>query len=235
VPGPVALIGSGEYLPGMLDVEAALLEGRPPRFVQIPTAAGTEGQVVLDRWVRLGAEQADRLGVEAVPVVARNRDEANDPALAALVAGAGLVYLSGGHPAYLVATLRGTLLLDAILAAWQEGAALAGCSAGAMALTTWAPSTRVWERNGDPGLDVIPNLRVLPHFDKHAGRAPALVLRQFARAADGVVTVGIEEQTALVQERETRWRVMGQRAVWLIGRDGRRTSFGPGEAVDLPP
>src|SRR5205807_5398713 len=31
VPGPVALVGSGEYLPMMAPVEAALLAGRPAR------------------------------------------------------------------------------------------------------------------------------------------------------------------------------------------------------------
>ncbi|MBC7373040.1 MAG: peptidase, partial [Frankiales bacterium] len=37
-PGPLALVGSGEYLPVMLEVEAQLLAGRPARYVQLPTA-----------------------------------------------------------------------------------------------------------------------------------------------------------------------------------------------------
>src|SRR6059058_4954141 len=69
VPGPVALVGSGEYLPVMAPVEAALLAGRPPRYVQLPTAAAEEGPGSVARWVALGAEQAQRLGVEAVPVM----------------------------------------------------------------------------------------------------------------------------------------------------------------------
>ena len=40
--GPLALIGSGEYLPVMLDIERDLIRGRPPRYVQIPTAAAPE-------------------------------------------------------------------------------------------------------------------------------------------------------------------------------------------------
>ena len=43
-PGPLALVGSGEYLPVMADVERMLLAGRPPRYVQIPTAAAPEGE-----------------------------------------------------------------------------------------------------------------------------------------------------------------------------------------------
>src|SRR5215472_8687581 len=43
-PGPLALVGSGEYLPVMTDVEGMLLKGRPPKYVQPPTAAAQEGE-----------------------------------------------------------------------------------------------------------------------------------------------------------------------------------------------
>lgn len=92
--GPLALVGSGEYLPLMADVERMLLKGRAPRYVQIPTAAAPEGAESLSRWLQLGSEQASRLGVERVPVVVRDREEADSPELAGLVAGAGLIYLS---------------------------------------------------------------------------------------------------------------------------------------------
>ena len=42
--GPLALVGSGEYLPSMLPIERSLLDGRPPRYVQIPTAASARGR-----------------------------------------------------------------------------------------------------------------------------------------------------------------------------------------------
>ena len=71
--GPIALVGSGEYLPVMTALEGALLAGRPPRYVQVPTAAAREGEESLSRWVALGVAQADRLGVEAVPVVVRDQ------------------------------------------------------------------------------------------------------------------------------------------------------------------
>src|SRR5260370_23603074 len=158
-PGPLALVGSGEYLPVMTQTERLLLQGRPPRYVQLPTAAAPEGEQSLRHWLDLGAAQAERLGVEQVPVVARDRDEADWPELAALIPGAGLIDLSGGNPLYLAQTLRGTRVWDAILATWQEGSALAGCSAGAMALTGWVPSIRASQREPDPGLGVLPHLR----------------------------------------------------------------------------
>src|SRR5712691_9691113 len=93
VAGPIALVGSGEYTPAMLAVEGQLLAGRPARYVQIPTAAGREGEQRLAYWVELGRAQAERLGVEAVPLVVVDRDQADDPAVAARVDGAGLIYL----------------------------------------------------------------------------------------------------------------------------------------------
>ena len=62
-PGPLALVGSGEYLPVMTGVEGALIKGRPRRYVQIPTAAAPEGPQRLQYWLDLGAAQAERLGV----------------------------------------------------------------------------------------------------------------------------------------------------------------------------
>ncbi len=230
--GPVALVGSGEYLPVMAPVEALLLAGRPPRYVQIPTAAAPEGAASLDRWVELGRRQAERLGVEAVPVLVRDRAEADDPGLDGLVRGAGLVYLSGGNPAYLAQTLRGTALWDAVDTAWRAGAALAGCSAGAMALTSWVPHLRARRRPPEEGLGAVPALRVIPHFDRFVGWLPDLVGRYLAAAPPGVSVVGIDEKTALVWD-DGRWTVHGERSAWLLAKDGR-TGFSAGESPELP-
>ena len=132
--GPLALVGSGEYLPVMHEVEAALIAGRPPRFVQLATAAAPEGQGSMARWHVLGLAAALRIGVEQVVVPVLDRVSADDEGLASLVEGAGLVYLSGGNPGFLAETLQGTRVWAAIESAWRAGAALAGCSAGAMAM-----------------------------------------------------------------------------------------------------
>jgi len=226
--GPVALVGSGEYLPVMLETERLLLAGRAPRYVQIPTAAGPEGEESLDRWVGLGREQAARLGVEAVPVVARDRNEAQDPALAALVDGAGLVYLSGGNPPYLASSLRGTALWTAVHDAWQAGAALAGCSAGAMALSAWVPDIRRPDAPPDAGLGVV-DLRVIPHFDRMSSWLPDLAARFLADATTPVV--GIDEDTAMVRF-DDEWVVHGRQQVWVLTSEGR-TGYAAGEVVRL--
>jgi hypothetical protein len=45
-PGPLALVGSGEYLPVMAGVEGTLIEGRPPRYVRA-TAGSPPGTTVI--------------------------------------------------------------------------------------------------------------------------------------------------------------------------------------------
>jgi cyanophycinase len=221
-PGPLALVGSGEYLPVMADVEGALIEGRPPRYVQIPTAAALEGEQRLQYWIDLGVAQAERLGVEPVPVVVRDRDEARSQDLAALIAGAGLIYLSGGSPLFLARTLRGTRVWAAIEAAWRAGAALAGCSAGAIALTDWVPAVRDPASEPEPGLGVLPHQRVLPHFDTMASWAPDLVTRAAAGAPPETTVLGIDEETAIVDlsGQGRQWQVHGRQQAWILDGDG---------------
>jgi cyanophycinase-like exopeptidase len=230
-PGPLALVGSGEYLPEMLDVERELIAGRAPKYVQIPTAAAREGKARLQYWVDLGRKQAERLGVEAVPVVVTDRAQADDPVIAAQVAGAGLIYLSGGSPAVLADTLRDTLLWWAVEDAWRSGAALAGCSAGAMVMGDWIPDLRHPNSGGTPGLGLVPQLRVLPHFDKMLGWVPDAVTRMLLRAAEGVTLVGIDELTALVGGPHV-FTVQGKQSAWVLGR-GRRRRLDPGDRLEL--
>jgi len=216
----------------MTEVEALLLKDRAPRYVQIPTAAAPEGEQSLRHWLDLGAAQADRLGVEQVPIPARDRTEADDPELARLVDGAGLIYLSGGSPTYLAQTLRGTRLWEAIRAAWESGAALAGCSAGAMALTGWVPAMRAPRRDPDPGLGLLPALRVLPHFDKMLGWVPDLLTRALLHAPDGTTVLGIDEDTALVDLTGggRTWQVHGRQQVWVLA-DGPRRPYPSGTTI----
>ena len=64
--GLIALVGSGEYLPVMEDIDCYLLEsfnlnGRKPRVVCIPTAAGREGDESVNRWSRMGIQHFQKL------------------------------------------------------------------------------------------------------------------------------------------------------------------------------
>ncbi len=218
--GPLALVGSGEYLPQMTAVEGLLLAGRAPRYVQLATAAVPDGPNVVERWHRLGTVQAERLGAEAVILDVQDRDDANRASIVEKVRGAGLIYLSGGHPTFLAETLRDTALWDAIVAEWHAGAALAGCSAGAMALTSWVPSLRHPRGGGVEGLGLLSHLRVIPHFDAFSARLPDLVTRFLLPHETTISLIGVDEDTAIVGG-PFEWTVHGRQSAWRITRDGR--------------
>ena len=231
-PGPLALAGSGEFLPVMEPVDRALLEGRPARAAFLPTAAALEGDERIAYWLDLGTKHYEQLGVEAVPVPVCTRADAEDPAMARLLDEVGLVYLSGGDPHHLASTLRGTRVWQAVVAAWQGGAALAGCSAGAMALTAGAPALLGRRDTGDSdGLGVVPGVAVVPHFDMIDRWRPGAVDGFLAWRPPGTVLLGIDEETALVGDGSS-WRVEGRGSVWVLDPDGRRR-LGPGEELAL--
>lgn len=224
--GPrIALVGSGEYLPAMAPLEASLI-GRGRNYVQIPLAAGQESDERFAYWVDLGREQAARLGVTAHTVLARSRADADDPRWARLVAGADLVYLSGGNPFHLANSLRGSQLWSAIVDALGRGVALAGCSAGAMVLGGLIGSLRSPTQHAEPGLGVLPGTSILPHFDRARHWMPT----ELGAVAGAERTIGIDELTALVGEGTT-FRPWGTGRCWVI----EGTSTTPiSDAIDLP-
>jgi cyanophycinase len=207
----------------MHDTEAWLLESRPARYVQLATAASLEGEASLKRWHELGAKAAERLAAEQVVIDVRVRQDAFDRAHVDAIAGAGLIYLSGGNPQHLARTLIDTPVWQAIHAAWRNGASLAGCSAGAMALGGYVPDIRHPRQGGQDGLGLVPSLRVLPHFDVYAKWIPDMVMRPLL--AQGATVVGIDEQTSLQAEPPTdpqqpwEFRGVGRGSCWRIAPD----------------
>jgi len=221
--GRIALVGSGEYLPVMQETEAWLLENRPRKYVQLATAAAPEGDTSVAHWHDLGARAADRLGVEQVVIDVRDRDDANDPKWVELISGAGLIYLSGGNPSYLAETLRDTKVWAAITNEWNLGASLAGCSAGAMAMCGYVPDFRHPRSGGVSGLGLLPNIRVLPHFDRLSHWMPDFTLKPLV--SKDAETIGVDEDTALIGESngtlEWEFRSVGRLDSWRIESSGK--------------
>ena len=59
MPGPVALVGAGEFLPQLEELDRALLRatGRTrPRVVILPTASALDGETVFRGWADKGVE-----------------------------------------------------------------------------------------------------------------------------------------------------------------------------------
>jgi len=220
--GSIALVGSGEFLPEMSDLENLLIQdgvrnGKVPRFIQIPTAAGQESPDRIKYWRELGRAQGERLGIEVEFLEILNRQDAQDRELAELIADSALIYLSGGDPHHLADSLAGTPVFDAIYQGWASGSSLAGCSAGAMALSTHIPNFRFSKKSPTQGLNLLTNIRVIPHFDRFFRWIPESAAKVLMSTSDETVLIGIDELTALVnRSEESDWQVIGSGLVHIL-------------------
>lgn len=233
----LALVGSGEYLAPMEPVDRALLgkllpmadraTGSRPvaRVVCLPTAAGSEGPERVAYWSELGVRYFSQLGVEveALPVI--DGSSANDRDLAGRIREANFVYLSGGRPNYLLSTLKGSLVWEAIQAVLSTGGILAGCSAGAMILGERIPAFPAWQR----AFNLLPGAVVVPHFDEMP-ESFSKTMRLFV--SRDKVLVGIDGYTALVLH-DQELQVLGRGGVTIWNR-WERVRYTAGQPVRWP-
>ncbi len=234
--GLIALVGAGEYLPVMDEVDRHLLasvskNGLAPKVVCLATAAGQEGDESTGRWSRMGLEHFRALGadVQALPII--DRESADDPQYVPLLEAADLIYFSGGNPVYLYETMRGSQAWAAAQKAWERGAVYAGCSAGAMILGRRLPNFRTIGLKSIDGFGSVPADYVLPHFDRSGPFKPLVGLLR-KNLKEGQRMIGIDEDTALVGRAGGEWKAMGRSKVYVMTRSDS-TSYSDGEVVAL--
>jgi cyanophycinase len=235
MPGPVALVGAGEFLPAMADVDVGLLASTGvarPRVVILPTASYPDGEEVFQRWASMGVAHFAALGAEVEPLLVRDRASADDPSAAQAIGEADLIYLSGGKPEHLRRALQGSAVGAALAAAHERGAVLAGCSAGAMILASHAFYFRLrlvpWPLRWGPGLDFAPAVAVIPHYDAWPEPLSVMIALQAPR---GSVVLGIDEDTAVIG-RDGGWQVQGASRV-TVWRGRHRERFHAGETFRI--
>jgi cyanophycinase len=219
-PGALALVGSGEYLPEAQSLETELLRlgisrGKSNTYIQIPTAAGKEGEDRLDFWRQRGADQGARIGCEVKYLPVLSREDAHNAQWIEEIKSAGLIYFSGGDPVHLAEVFADTPMWEAIVSVWREGASLAGCSAGAMAFCGKIIGIR--RSHISPGLNLLPEIEVIPHYDKFLGWLPDRVTAAIMRKDAGTALVGIDENTALVLT--DNWRKYGRGNIHILRGD----------------
>jgi cyanophycinase len=240
MPGPVALVGAGEFLAPMVEFDRGLLEaiGRPrPRVAILPTASAPDGESTFRTWAEMGVEHFTSLGAEVEPVLVRNVAEGYDGAALQAIGEADLVYLSGGHPGHLARVLLESPLGAALAEAHARGAVVAGCSAGAMAIVGRTMDFRVvpkvrlplpWPIRWRAGLALVEGVVVLPHYDAWPEPLSAMVSLQVPK---GSVVLGIDEETGVVG-RNGAWQVHGAGRV-TVWHGRHRERFRKGDAFRL--
>ena len=228
MPGLLALVGGDEFNPGNEPHDrrlAAAAAGRPAYVVATAARDDPESAVrTAQRWF-------GGLGLEIAELRVRTRAEAGSAEVAGLARPAGLIYIAGGDPGYVVQVLAGSRVWAAMREAWQDGCALAGSSAGAMALCEWTLIRARWpghtDRRPTGALGLVPGCAVLPHYDTFGERwIPS------AQRLLGVETllVGIDERTAALRSGGD-WRVTGAGGVTLV-RGAERTTVASGGVID---
>ena len=216
-PGAIALVGSGEYSVQMQELETQLLHraisrGKRNTFIQIPTASSHEGDASREKWKRLGQEQSDRIGSECIYLPIHEREDAFNAEFVDAIKDAGLIYFSGGDPHRVAEIYRNSPVWQKIVEEWRTGTSLAGCSAGAMAFGGSIMGLRRSQHS--EGLALLPDIEVIPHYDKMLGWLPDRVAAFIAQSITKGTLLGIDENTALVLT--DAWRRYGRGKVHVL-------------------
>lgn len=207
-PGALMIIGGAEDREGerlVLRRFVSLCCSAAPRVVVLPTAsafpqrAGERYDAVL---AALGVAQR-------VVVHPASREEAGSVQLAAQVATADGILITGGDQRRLAEIVGGTPLEQAIHQAFMNGACIAGTSAGAAVMS----ARMLWARSMGEGFGLLPQVIVDQHFTERR-RLPRL-LRALSRYPDHV-GVGVDEDTALVLRRGQGAEVVGSGGVTIV-------------------
>jgi cyanophycinase len=229
--GYILLAGGAEFSGRMAQPDRRAIElagGFGASISIIPAAAAPDNNH--QRAGRKGVNWFNNLGavnVTALPLI--DRKSADDPAVVEALHRSKMIYMLGGFPRHLAQSLAGSESWQAILAAHQSGAVIAGSSAGAMILCDHYYDP--YEKNILRGLGLIPDACILPHHDTF-GKNWALELAQ--RLA-GVILIGIDEETGMLNDGPTgQWQVYGDGTGGVtLYKNDRKTHFASGRRFDL--
>ncbi len=210
MPGPLALIGSGEFTSAMRSVDTLLLaQATGRRVLVVPAAAAADGADAVAAVVRAAKEHFAALGAEVVLSAVRSRDDAlhEQPHLDDI----NLIYLAGGKVGHVARALVDTPYVDRLISAWRRGVPLAAASAGAVLLGSWVYDPE------DPHAQVRRGVRlvdaaVIPHWQEVSRTEPEFVER-VRQAQPHLLT--LDEDTAAVHDGDGGWMATDRGSVLL--------------------
>ena len=163
--GYLLLEGGAEFGGRMRDPDLKAIElagGLDAPIRIIPTAAAPDNNN--QRAGNNGIRWFERLGakdVVSLPLI--DKVTANDESITRSLREARLIYILGGFTRYLGETLKGSSAWKAVLEAYQNGAVVAGSSAGAMVMCEFYYDQNLGQVVD--GLNLVPNSIVLPHHN----------------------------------------------------------------------
>ena len=220
--GPLMIIGGAEdklRRRTILSRFVAASGGPEARIALIPTASslGDEVVEVYDALFRkLGA-------ADVFPVRPESRDDAHDPELVESLDKATGIFMTGGNQLKLSAIVCGTPLADAIHAARERGAVIAGTSAGAsiqsshmVAFGTGGATAKQRMTQVAAGLGLLRSAVIDQHFDQRNRYGRLLMI---VSQSPQLLGIGVDEDTcAMVTAHDDReiLTVLGRGAVTIF-------------------
>ncbi len=206
-PGPLALVGGEAWQEGC-DFDAELLQAMhaeapdgAAEVLVVPAAAAYEHP---QRSVDAARKWFAGLGAEVRELPVLSRADAEAEVHAEVARRARFIYLGDGSPLHLRSVLKDSVVWNAMVAAWRDGAVLAGSGAGAMVFG----NTMVDPRGGalTLGLGLVSGLAVLPHADTWSHEKAQ---RTVELATGHLRIVAVDERSALVRDPSGRWHAKG--------------------------
>ena len=221
--GSLIIIGGHEDKEGDREIlqEVAQRARRGSGRIVVVTVASQEPEALADDYRKVFGE----LGVKRVDVLdIRTRDEAFDQSNVEKLAGAPVIFFTGGDQLRITSQIGDSLVFRCMQEIYLKGGTIVGTSAGAAGM----PETMLIGGPGDashrisalsmaPGLGFIRDVVIDSHFAERGrmGRLLGAVAQNPRNLG-----IGIDEDTAIVVENNDCFRVAGSGAVYVVDGSG---------------
>ena len=218
----IAITGSGEFLPSILDVDKKLLNylDEIPRVLTFSTAAGRESDERLSYWENLAIEHFKDLNVSHTHIDARNREDLNQDSVIEEMKNSNFVFFSGGSPNHLYDSIHNSDFSTELHDVEKRGI-IAGCSAGAMIMGE--------KMIKGVGLNYLPNTIVIPHYGESFYSWISNTVKVLNRGKYKLLC--LEKDTYFIKDGD-QLSVLGKQNVHIIFKKEHHT-FSDGDTIDV--
>lgn len=224
--GTLIIIGGAEDKQAdktILKIVSQISGGRDAGIVLMTTATQKPEEVAATYKKVFG-----ELGSNKITNISINdREAAKDESVVKLIAEADCLFFAGGDQLRISSILGGTAIHKAILELYYNGKVIAGTSAGASMMSEIMvvegkdeEAPRKCTLKMAPGMGLLNSVIIDQHFNQRGriGRLLAAVAQN-----PNVLGIGIDEDTAMIVDKDLNFRVEGSGVVTVL--DGRDIKF----------